>query len=91
MEVVIMQDNKLLVKLNDKDVSIDVIDIIEKDDVNKKYIIYTIDGDDDNVYMSILDENETTYNLLEIKDENEAKLVEEYLKSVLLEEDGTNG
>ncbi len=86
-----MEDNKLLVKLNDKDVSIDVIDIIEKDDVNKKYIIYTIDGDDDNVYMSILDENETTYNLLEIKDENEAKLVEEYLKSVLLEEDGTNG
>ena len=86
-----MDDSKLLVKLNDRDVLIDVIDIIEKEDIDKKYIIYTIDGDDENVYMSILEENENTYSLLEIKDENEAKLIEQFLESILLEEDGRNG
>jgi len=52
------------------------------DENGKKYIIYTVDGADDNVYTSILEEDETTFSLKSIDDEQEAKELEEYLEAL---------
>jgi len=86
-----MEDNKLTVKFNDSDVDINVIDIIDNLDNNKKYIVYNADGFDDDFYISILEEMEDSYTLQEITDENEFKMVEDYLESMLEEEEGNDG
>jgi len=77
-----MDDNKLTVEFNGTKLTIEVIDIIENDENGKKYIIYTVDGADDNVYTSILEEDETTFSLKSIDDEQEAKELEEYLEAL---------
>jgi len=81
-----MEETKLTVKLNDQDVTINVLDIIEDTESDKKYMIYSPEGVED-VYMSILEETETTYTLKTIEDEEEAKRIEAYLSS-LYEETG---
>ena len=76
---------KLTVKLNDKDVLIDVVDIIESEDYNKEYIVYTIDGmEEDQVFVSILNESEETYSLDTIEDDEEFNHVNELLLSQTL-------
>ena len=78
-----MEDNKLTVKMEDNQViTIDVIDIIQNSENNKEYIIYNIENDEENVYMSILDEQDDSYTLKEITDENELRMLEEYLESL---------
>lgn len=86
-----MEENKLIVKLNDKDVEINVIDIIDNLDENKKYMVYYVEGYDEDFYISILEETENSYTLKQITDENEFKMVEDYLDSMMTEEDGNNG
>ena len=81
-----MEEGILTVKINDKEVKIEVLDIIENEDNNKEYIIYSPEGTED-VYMSILEETEDTYTLKTIEDETEVKMLEEYLKSIV-EENG---
>lgn len=81
-----MEEDILTVKINDKEVKIEVLDIIENEDNNKEYIIYSPEGTED-VYMSILEETEDTYTLKTIEDETEVKMLEEYLKSIV-EENG---
>lgn len=76
-----MEENMLTVKLNGQDVTITVLDIIEDNENNKKYMIYNPEGTED-VYMSILEEDETTYTLKTIEDEEEAKRLEDYLSSI---------
>ena len=78
-----MEDNKLTVKMEDnQEITIDVIDIIQNSENNKEYIIYNIENDEENVYMSILDEQDDSYTLKEITDENELRMLEEYLESL---------
>ena len=82
-----MEENKLTVRFNDADVEINVIDVIDNLDNNKKYIVYNAEGFDDDFYISILEEGEDSYTLQEITDEDEFKMVEDYLDSMLAEED----
>ena len=66
---------------NGEKVTINVIDIFSLDEYpNKEYIAYTkneVIGEDIKVYISILDEHEDSFNLLEIEDSEEWELVQE--------------
>ena len=56
-----MENSKLKVKnLDGKEISIDVIDIIENQENGKQYICYSIDSLDD-VFVSSLEENDNTF------------------------------
>lgn len=78
LEVQVMGGNKLV---------INVIDIVEIADNDKKYIVYTIDNSgNEDMFISILNEDEKSYSLDTIEDENELKMVEEYLVKVNSEE-----
>lgn len=84
-----MENNKLIVNdVNGNSVEINVYDIIENKDINKKYIIYdTKESEEDSMFISILDEKEDYFTLKKIEDENELKEVEEYF----LKTNGENG
>ena len=90
-----MEENntKLTVKLNERDVVIDVIDIVYSDEYNKEYIIYTIEGtDEEQVFVSILNESDTTFSLDTIEDENEFNHVNELILNSSLDfEDNESG
>ena len=75
-------DNSLIVNLNGTDIKIFVMDIIEKPEENKKYIIYSIEGNDDNIYASILDEKEDGYTLKYIEDKEEVDKLQKYIESL---------
>ena len=73
-----MENSKLKVKnLDGKEISIDVIDIIENQENGKQYICYSIDSLDD-VFVSSLEENDNTFLLGEVTEE-ERSLVEELM------------
>lgn len=76
-----MEDNKLNVNLNGDSLTIDVFDILENPDLNKQYIIYGIEGNDKDVYVSELNENDLNYTLNNISSEEELKLVEHVLRN----------
>jgi len=57
---------------------INVIDIITDNQTNIEYIIYNMMGSED-VYASRLLENETTFVLKSIEDEQERQLINKYL------------
>ncbi len=79
-------NTKLNVKLNEKDVTIDVLDIVQSEEYNKEYIVYTIDGmPEDQIFISILNETEETYTLDTIEDENEFNFVNELLLNQTLD------
>ncbi len=85
-----LEDTKLTVSLNGKDVTIDVLDIIESSEFNKEYIVYTIDGlDQSNIFASILNEQETTYSLDTIESEEELNFVNSKIKEIV-NSDGAN-
>lgn len=86
----ILEDTKLVVKLNNQDTVIDVIDIIENNDNGKRYMLYTIDGDEEDVFMSLLEEDENSFTLLDIEDPQEAKYIEDYLEHILTKEVDNN-
>lgn len=79
-----MKENQLIVNtIEGTKFLINVYDIVEKTDINKKYIIYDIDGaEEDDMYISILEETETSFTLKNIEDENEYKMIEEYLENI---------
>ena len=83
-----MSDNILRVKIMGGNyVDILVLDIIEISDTNKKYIVYSLaNSDNDDMFISILNESDTSYNLETIEDEEELKIVEDYLIRVNSEE-----
>lgn len=62
------------------DVTINVFDIVDSDEFDKTFIIYTLDGDKSVLYASILNEEELTYSLDTIIDENEISFVDELIK-----------
>lgn len=79
-----MNDNKLEVQvMGGNKLIINVIDIVEMADNDKKYIVYTIDNSgNDDMFVSILNESDKSYSLDTIDDENELRMVEEYLIKV---------
>ena len=82
-----MKENKLTVNLNGKNVDIEVIDIIDDLVEDKEYIVYCADGYDDEFLVSILEEDEKTYTLKGIEDDEELKKVEDYIEKTMGEEE----
>lgn len=78
------EDTKLNVSLNGKDITIDVIDIIEAQEFGKEFIVYTIDGlDESEIFASILNEKEDSYSLDTIESEEELNYVNNAIKSLV--------
>lgn len=74
-------DTKLnVVNENDEELTIDVIDIFSVDDSEKEYILYTI-GED--IYASILEEDDESFSLKTIEDEDEKRLVNERINELI--------
>ena len=78
---------KLTVTTDDgKEVTINVLDIIESPEFNKEFIIYLVDGNEETVFASILNESEETFSLDTIENDQEIefvnKKIDEYLDSI---------
>lgn len=74
-------DNKLTLKTEDgSEISISVIDIIDSDEFDKTFIIYTLQDNNSNVFASILKETDLTYSLDTITNSNEIDFVNELIK-----------
>ena len=81
-------DNILRVTMNNgEEIEITVLDIIKTNfnNIDKEYIIYTIPGSEE-VVVSILNENETSYSIDTIEDESEFKYVEKFLSELTKED-----
>ncbi len=73
-------DNKLTVTLeNGRPLNISVLDIVDSKEFNKSYIIYTIDGDNESIFSSILNESENSYSLETINTKEEM----DYINSII--------
>lgn len=69
-------DTKLTIKIEDgSNVTINVLDIIDSYTYNKTFMIYTLDGENRTVFASILNENDTSYSLDTITDQNEINYI----------------
>lgn len=74
-------DNKLVLKTeNGTDLSISVIDIVDSDEFDKTFIIYTLQENNTNVFASILNEKDLSYTLDTITDSKEIDFVNELIK-----------
>lgn len=76
-------------KLTDENglpVTINVIDIIDENEFNKEFIIYTVEGDNDTIFASILNEKEDSYSLDTIENDNEMNYVNAYIDKLAEEE-----
>lgn len=62
------------------DVTINVFDIVDSEEFDKTFIIYSLDGDKRVLYASILNEEELTYSLDTITNEKEITFVDELIK-----------
>lgn len=79
-------DTKLKVNLNGRDVTIDVIDIINSDEYQKEYVFYSIeDLKNDQVFVSILNEKEDSYSLDTIENEEEFAYVNKLMEDMTLD------
>ena len=73
-------DTKLnVISENGEGLTIDVIDIFSPENTDKEYILYTI-GDD--MYASILLEDDSTFALETIQDSREMELVKERINEL---------
>lgn len=74
-------DTKLnVINENGEGLTIDVIDIFSPENTEKEYILYTI-GDD--IYASILLEDDSTFALETIQDSREMELVKERINELI--------
>lgn len=76
-------------KLTDENglpIVINVIDILDENEFNKEFIIYTLEGDDDTIFASVLNEKEDSYSLDAINNDNEINYVNEYIDKLVEEE-----
>jgi hypothetical protein len=79
-------DNKLIVKREDgNDLSITVLDIFDSEDEQKQFIIYSVEDNEDNIFASILVEDENSYELKTIENEEDAKLVNKRIEEITKE------
>lgn len=74
-------DTKLnVISETGEELTIDVIDIFSLENIDKEYILYTI-GDD--MYASILREDEDTFTLETIQDNREIEIVNERINELI--------
>ena len=84
-----MEDNILKVTVEDGSVvNVNVLDIIDSARFNKTFIIYTINGDESNVFASILNEKEESYSLDTIKEQDEIDYINTEIDRVVEEVEG---
>lgn len=85
-----MENNKLVVNgENGNKVTLNVIDIIAIKELNKEYIIYTIEGDSsDNIYASIFVEDETSYTIKTIENDDEWEIVQNIINEMDSNQEG---
>jgi len=80
-----MEEFNRQLKLTDENgvlVTINVLDILDENPYNKEFIIYTLDGDDNTVFASILNEKEDAYSLDTIEKDEEMNYINTYLDSL---------
>ena len=86
-----MEQELIITTETGEKVAISVIDIFTLDEYpDKEYIAYTkneIVNDEVKVYISILDEHENEFNLLEIEDPREWELAQEEFNNSIYEEE----
>lgn len=81
-----MEENILNVTAEDgSTISVRVLDIIDSVKFNKSFIIYTVNGDDSNIFASILNESESSYSLDLISDEEEINYINQEIDRVVEE------
>ena len=81
-----MEENILNVTAEDgSTISVRVLDIIDSARFNKSFIIYTVNGDDSNIFASILNEGESSYSLDLISDEEEINYINQEIDRVVEE------
>ena len=69
-------DNKLTISLEDGTKAvIEVLDIIDSNIYDKTFIIYKFENDEDNIFASILNEEEKTYSLDTITNQDEINYI----------------
>lgn len=79
--------NELNVQAEDGSlISIRVLDIDDSDEFKKAFIIYTLKDDNNNIFASILNENENSYSLETITDEREIEYIRARIETVMQEE-----
>ena len=81
-----MEENILNITAEDgSTISVRVLDIIDSAKFNKSFIIYTVNGDDSNIFASILNESESSYSLDLISDEEEINYINQEIDRVVEE------
>lgn len=80
-----MKNSLVVTNLEGKEVTINVIDIIENSENGKEYICYTIENLEQ-IFISTLEETESGYNLGMVTEE-EKQIVEEVLKQNINKEE----
>lgn len=81
-----MEENILNVTAEDgSTISVRVLDIIDSAKFNKSFIIYTVNGDDSNIFASILNESESSYSLDLISDDEEINYINQEIDRVVEE------
>lgn len=74
-------DSKLTIKNeNGENVVINVFDIVDSDEFDKTFIIYSLENDSNTLYASILKEDDLSFSLNTIMEEKEINYVEELIK-----------
>ena len=83
-----MEDNDNRLSLYDENgvlVNINVLDILDENEFGVEFIIYTLEGDDETIYASILNEKEDSYSLDTIYDENQMQYINNYIENTIQE------
>ena len=82
-------NTKLTLKAeNGSNVTIDILDIIDSNEFNKTFIIYTlVGGDSATVLASILNETDLEYSLDTITSQEEISYIDEQIKLFMVEDE----
>ena len=75
-----MKNNTITMKINDKDVTFDILYIFESLKTKKKFVIYTDNVTDLNGELNVYSAIYENDNLIKITDENDWKEVEDFLE-----------
>ncbi len=68
-----------------REIEIKIIDIIDSKEYNKEYVIYTIIGDEENIYASVLIENDNNFELTTIPTQEEYDLINKTIEEIDIE------
>ena len=80
-------DNKLTISLEDGTKAvIEVLDIIDSNIYDKTFIIYKFENDEDNIFASILNEEEKSYSLDTIINQDEINYINSEIDRVCASE-----